>query len=94
MGHLSGGSMQKVKFLTSILDKPRIVILDEPTDGFDWGMYLTYWDIVSLLRKEGGAVLMISHLLYDQTRFDRVYEMREGSLAETSTLVGRADLPH
>jgi ABC-2 type transport system ATP-binding protein len=94
MGHLSGGSMQKVKFLTSILYKPRIVILDEPTDGFDWGMYLTYWDIVSIVRKEGGAVLMISHLLYDQGRFDRVYEMREGALAETSTLVGRADLPH
>ena len=94
MGHLSGGSVQKVKFLTSILHQPRLVILDEPTDGFDWGMYLTYWDIVSLLRQEGVAVLMISHLLYDQTRFDRVYEMREGTLAETSAHVGGDSLPH
>ena len=94
MGHLSGGTIQKVKFLTSILHHPRLVILDEPTDGFDWGMYLTYWDIVSRLRREGVAVLMISHLLYDQTRFDRVYEMREGTLAATSARVGGAGLPH
>lgn len=94
MGHLSGGCIQKVKFLTAILHQPRLLILDEPTDGFDWGMYLTYWDIVSRLRGEGAAILMISHLLYDKARFDRLYEMREGRLADTSAPVVGSILPH
>jgi ABC-2 type transport system ATP-binding protein len=94
MGELSGGTTQKVKFLTSILNQPHLLVLDEPTDGFDWAMYLAYWDIVAQLRREGAAVLMISHFLYDQTRFDRVYELREGTLEENTAHLDDAGLPH
>jgi ABC-2 type transport system ATP-binding protein len=83
IGQLSGGTIQKAKFLTSILHRPRLVVLDEPTDGFDWAMYLAYWDIISRMSREGTAVLMISHMVYDRKRFDRLYEIREGALAET-----------
>jgi ABC-2 type transport system ATP-binding protein len=83
IGQLSGGTIQKAKFLTSILHRPRLVVLDEPTDGFDWAMYLAYWDIISRMGREGTAVLMISHMVYDRKRFDRLYEIREGALAET-----------
>ncbi|MBA7570912.1 Vitamin B12 import ATP-binding protein BtuD [subsurface metagenome] len=94
MAHLSGGSIQKVKFMTSILRRPHLIILDEPTDGFDWTMYLVYWDIMSKLRQEGAAVLMVSHLLYDRKQFDRLYELREGTLEETSRPVGGPSLSH
>jgi ABC-2 type transport system ATP-binding protein len=84
ISRLSGGTVQKAKFLTSILNRPRLVVLDEPTDGFDWAMYLAYWDIISRIRGEGTAVLMISHMVYDRKRFDRLYEIREGALEETA----------
>jgi ABC-type transport system involved in cytochrome bd biosynthesis fused ATPase/permease subunit len=33
---------------------------------------------MTLIRSEGSAVLMISHLLHDRERFDRIFELREG----------------
>lgn len=77
---LSGGTYQKVKLLTAIAHRPPLLILDEPTDGFDWAMYLVFWDLVRDLVAAGSGVLMISHLLHDRERFDRICELREGRL--------------
>jgi ABC-2 type transport system ATP-binding protein len=79
---LSGGTYQKLKFLTAILHRPPLLILDEPTDGFDWTMYLLFWDLVGELARAGTGVLMISHLLLDRERFDRIFQLREGRLSE------------
>ncbi len=78
IGHLSSGTYQKAKFVTSILHRPAMIVLDEPCDGFDWAMYQEFWKIMATIREERSAVLMISHLLYDREKFDRIYELREG----------------
>ena len=83
IGNLSSGTYQKVKFLTSIYHSPRLIILDEPYDGFDWRMYLVFWKIVKELRSRGAAILMISHLIYDRKNFDRIFELKEGYLEKT-----------
>jgi ABC-type multidrug transport system ATPase subunit len=83
IGNLSSGTYQKVKFLTSIYHSPRLIILDEPYDGFDWRMYLVFWEIVKHLRSRGTAILMISHLIYDQENFDQIFELKEGYLEKT-----------
>lgn len=80
---LSSGTYQKVKFMTSIYHVPKLIILDEPYDGFDWQMYLAFWDIMGTLKSQGAAILMISHLIYDRERFDRIYELREKRLEQT-----------
>jgi ABC-type multidrug transport system ATPase subunit len=77
---LSGGTYQKVKLLTAIAHRPPLLVLDEPTDGFDWAMYLVFWDLLHELVAAGSGVLMISHLLHDRERFDRICELREGRL--------------
>jgi ABC-type multidrug transport system ATPase subunit len=77
---LSGGTYQKVKLLTAIAHRPALLVLDEPTDGFDWTMYLVFWDLMAELVGRGTGVLMISHLLHDRERFDRIYDLREGKL--------------
>jgi ABC-2 type transport system ATP-binding protein len=77
---LSGGTYQKVKLLTAIAHRPPLLVLDEPTDGFDWTMYLVFWDLMAELVGRGSGVLMISHLLHDRQRFDRIYDLREGKL--------------
>jgi ABC-2 type transport system ATP-binding protein len=78
IGHLSSGTYQKVKFVTAVAHRPSMIFLDEPCDGFDWAMYLAFWEIMTLIKAEGSAVLMVSHLLYDRERFDRIFELREG----------------
>ncbi len=80
---LSSGTYQKVKFMTSIYHSPKLIILDEPYDGFDWQMYLAFWEIIDDLKSLGAAILMVSHLIYDRERFDRIYELREGRLEKT-----------
>lgn len=80
MRKLSGGTYQKVKLLTAILHRPLLLVLDEPTDGFDWTMYLVFWDLMAELTARGSGVLMISHLLHDRERFHRIYDLRDGRL--------------
>ena len=78
IGHLSSGTYQKAKFITSVLHRPQMIVLDEPCDGFDWAMYQAFWEIMTAIKSTGSAVLMISHLLYDREKFDRIFELREG----------------
>jgi ABC-2 type transport system ATP-binding protein len=75
---LSGGTYQKVKFVTSVFHLPDLIILDEPCDGFDWAMYRVFWEIMSQVKERGASILMISHLLYDKENFDRIIELKEG----------------
>lgn len=78
--NLSGGTRQKLQFITSILHRPSLLIMDEPYDGFDWDMYLTFWDVIEKLRQAGTGILLISHLLYDRDKFDRILALKEGGL--------------
>lgn len=82
IGKLSGGTRQKIQFLGSILHQPSLLLLDEPYGGFDWEMYLAFWNIVDDLRNGGTGILIITHFLYDQQRFDQIYHLKNGMLYE------------
>lgn len=83
VGELSSGTYQKVKFVTSIFHRPNLLVLDEPTDGFDWRMYQTFWEIMTEVKEWKGALLMVSHLLYERDKFDRILEMKDGHCDQT-----------
>jgi ABC-2 type transport system ATP-binding protein len=83
IGHLSSGTYQKVKFVTSIMHKPKLLVLDEPTDGFDWAMYEKFWQIVAEAKEWGGTVFMVSHLLYNTDSFDKIFAMNNGQCVQT-----------
>ena len=80
MGTLSGGTRQKVKFLTAILHAPTLLLMDEPYDGFDWQTYLLFWDVVREMRTSGAGALLVTHFLHDRRDFDRIFELKEGRL--------------
>ncbi len=75
---LSEGTRQKLKFLTSIIHKPTLLLMDEPYGGFDWNMYLVFWDLMEELCDTGVGVLLITHLIYDRHNFNRIYELQGG----------------
>ena len=58
-----------------------VLLLDEPYAGFDWDTYLRFWDMVGRRRESGRAVLVISHFIADEERFDRIIELRDGKTA-------------
>lgn len=82
IGDLSGGTYQKVKFLTSVLHEPKLLLCDEPCDGFDWAMYETYWSLIRELRAAGAAILTITHMAHERERFHRILTLRDGRIHE------------
>ncbi|HEX2347469.1 MAG TPA: ABC transporter ATP-binding protein [Ktedonobacterales bacterium] len=80
---LSGGSKQKLNLTIALMHDPTVLLLDEPYQGFDWETYLRFWELAADLRERGRAVLVISHLVYDRSRFDRLYTLADGQLQTT-----------
>jgi rhamnose transport system ATP-binding protein len=78
---LSGGNQQKVVLAKWLATKPRLLIVDEPTQGIDVGTKAEIHGLISQLASEGVAVLMISSELPEVLGMaDRVLVMREGRL--------------
>ena len=75
---LSGGNRQKVNLSIALMHDPDVLMLDEPYTGFDWETYLRFWDMAQDLADDGTAVVMISHLIEERSRLDRVFEVRDG----------------
>lgn len=75
---LSGGTRAKLNLGLALLPDPQILLLDEPLASFDWDTYLRFWEITAAGRDQGRSLLIISHFLTDEDRFDRVYDLRDG----------------
>jgi ABC-type multidrug transport system ATPase subunit len=75
---LSGGTRAKLNLGLALLHDPDILLLDEPYAGFDWDTYLRCWDLAAERRDAGRSLLIISHFVTDEQRFDRVVHLREG----------------
>jgi ABC-type multidrug transport system ATPase subunit len=81
-GNLSGGTRQKLNLTLALMHQPAILLLDEPYQGFDWETYLRFWDVVEELKLQGKAVVIISHLIFEQKKFDHILHLREGRIKE------------
>ena len=77
---LSGGTRQKLNLALSLMHEPELLLLDEPYSGFDWETYLRFWEMSKRRRDEGMGILIVSHLLAERERLDRMYELREGRI--------------
>jgi len=87
---LSGGNQQKVSLARWLATEPKILILDEPTQGVDVGAKYEIHKIIRSLAAEGMAVLLISSDLPELLALsDRVSVMRGGRLV--ALLPGTSD---
>ena len=79
---LSGGTRSKLNLGLALLADPDILLLDEPYAGFDWDTYQRFWGIAAERRDRGRSLLVISHFINDDERFDRIYDLRDGVTVE------------
>jgi len=80
-GSLSGGNQQKIALARWLATKPRLLILDEPTQGVDVGAKSEIHKLIRRLAANGMAVLMISSDLPEIVGMsDRIAVMREGTI--------------
>ncbi|ERK73243.1 ABC transporter, ATP-binding protein [Leifsonia aquatica ATCC 14665] len=75
---LSGGTLAKLNLALALLADPDVLMLDEPYAGFDWDTYVRFWEMMARRRESGRAVLVISHFIADEQRFDRIVELQGG----------------
>jgi ABC-2 type transport system ATP-binding protein len=80
---LSGGTRAKLNLGLALLPDPDLLLLDEPYAGFDWDTYQRFWQLTAQRRDAGHSVLIISHFITDEERFDRVLHLRDGLTVPT-----------
>lgn len=83
---LSGGTKQKLNLSLALLHSPDLFILDEPYSGFDWETYLHFWQYAEELKSRGKSFLVVSHFIHDHSKFDTIFQLKEGVLQCVSTI--------
>jgi Cu-processing system ATP-binding protein len=93
----SKGMRQRLGFAQALLGRPRILFLDEPTNGLDPEAIRGFYAILRQLRSEGVTTVITSHILAEiQERVDRLAIMAAGKVQALGTVAGlreQMDLP-
>lgn len=85
-GSMSGGERQRLFLVLALLNSPRLVILDELTQGLDPAARRDVWSAVARLRESGTTVLLVTHELTDTERLcDRVIALKDGAILDQGT---------
>ncbi len=80
-GKLSGGMMQKLSLICTLLHRPKLLILDEPTTGVDPLSRLELWEILDTIRKEEGSIILVSTAyMQEAAKMDKVLLFDEGEI--------------
>ncbi|MFF1633995.1 ABC transporter ATP-binding protein [Leifsonia sp. NPDC058248] len=84
---LSGGQQQKVQLGVTIMNDPELLILDEPTKGFDPVNRRLLMDIIDDQKKAGSTVMMVTHQMEEVERLcDRVILLKDGGARAYGTV--------
>jgi ABC-2 type transport system ATP-binding protein len=84
---LSGGEQQKVQLGVTIMNDPELLILDEPTKGFDPVNRRLLMDIIEEQKTQGATVLMVTHQMEEVERLcDRVILLKDGRAEAYGTI--------
>lgn len=83
---LSGGQKQRFSLATTLINKPIIVFLDEPTTGLDPQARRNLWDLIRQIRSEGTTVVITTHYMDEaETLCDRVAIIEKGKIISIDT---------
>jgi len=94
--NLSGGMRQRTSLASTLLHRPRLLLLDEPTVGVDPELRLAFWDHFRGLAGGGTTVVVSTHHLDEAARCDRLGLLREGRIladGSPAEIVAAADAP-
>ena len=85
VGTLSGGMRRRVSLAISLLHKPRLAFLDEPTAGVDPKLRRSFWDYFSALAEQGVTLVVTTHLVDEAQRCHIVGFLMAGRLLTQGT---------
>ncbi|HLK14828.1 MAG TPA: ABC transporter ATP-binding protein [Fimbriimonadaceae bacterium] len=89
---LSGGQKQRFSIATTLVNKPRVIFLDEPTTGLDPQARVSLWDVIRELKSEGTTVVITTHYMDEAEKLcDRLAIMDRGKIIAEGTPVELID---
>ena len=78
---LSGGQRQRFSIATTLINKPKIIFLDEPTTGLDPQARRNLWDLIREIRAQGTTIIITTHYMDEAEQLcDRIAIMDKGSI--------------
>lgn len=78
---LSGGQKQRFSIATTLINKPKIIFLDEPTTGLDPQARRSLWELIQQIRSEGTTVIITTHYMDEaEVLCDRVAIVDSGKI--------------
>lgn len=84
--NLSGGQKQRFSIVASLVHKPKVFFMDEPTTGLDPQARRNLWDLIRDIRDKGVTVLLTTHYMEEaQLLCDRVAIMDNGKIIALDT---------
>lgn len=84
---LSGGQQQKVQLGVTIMNDPELLILDEPTKGFDPVNRRLLMNIIEERKKAGATIVFVTHQMEEVERLcDRAVLLKDGEAVEYGTI--------
>lgn len=84
MSDLSLGNKKKVAIVQALINKPKLLILDEPTNGLDPLIQKRLFEYLEKMKKDGATIFFSSHNLVDVENIcDRVAVIKEGKIIDT-----------
>jgi ABC-2 type transport system ATP-binding protein len=85
VGRLSGGQQARVSLATALLNRPEVLVLDEPTVGLDPVLRRDLWRLFHSLADAGSTLLVSSHVMDEAERCDDLLLLRDGRLLASAT---------
>ncbi len=78
---LSGGQLQRFSIATTLINKPQIIFLDEPTTGLDPQARRNLWELIREIQLSGTTVILTTHYMDEAEQLcDRIAIMDHGSI--------------
>ena len=85
--NLSGGQRQKLALAISLINNPKVLILDEPTTGLDPTARREIWNILQELKKKSTTLILTTHYMEEAEQLcDRILFLDKGKILASGTL--------
>jgi ABC-2 type transport system ATP-binding protein len=84
-GNLSGGMKQKLGLACVLVHEPKVLILDEPTNGVDPVSRQEFWEILAQMRADGMTIMVSTAYLDEGEKCDRLALMHRSSILDIAT---------
>ncbi|WP_207753671.1 ABC transporter ATP-binding protein [Clostridium paridis] len=86
VSNYSGGMKRRLSLAISLIQDPKLLILDEPTVGIDPKLRFSIWEELKSLKADGKTIILTTHVIDEAEKCDKLVLIREGNIIATGSV--------